>query len=86
LYDWVFILPRNGNFRVTLPNKQVVDVGVTRGGCATLETALDLIQHSKMQHVLGLCCGANILPRQSRVLAQGTFLATANLLVETFLA
>jgi hypothetical protein len=70
LYDWiVFILPRNGNLGVTMPNKQIVDVGVTRGGCATLETALHLIEHSEMQHVLGLCRGPSILPGKSRMLA-----------------
>jgi hypothetical protein len=68
LYDWVFILPRNGNLCVAMPNKQIVDVGVTRGGSVTLGTALHLVEHSEVQHVLGICRGLDVRPRNSRIL------------------
>lgn len=68
LYGRIIQLSRNGNFRVTLPNKQIVDIGVANGGCTTLEAALHLIEHPEMQQILGLCRSLKILCRRNRTL------------------
>jgi hypothetical protein len=81
-YGRVFQLSRNGNVRVTLPNKQVVDVGVTNRGCPTLETALYLIERPEMQYVLGLCRRLNVFCRRNWTLRQEAILTIANLLIE----
>jgi hypothetical protein len=65
-----------------LSNKQIVNVGIPNGSCATLHTTLYLVEHLEMQQILGLRRSLNFISRRNRALTQDAVLTMANLLVE----
>jgi hypothetical protein len=75
---------RMGNVRVIVLSKHVVNVGVSRWQRGILGDTVDLVERSEMQHVLGLCCGLNIVAGEDWILAQGAVLAKAELLIKGF--
>ncbi|KAK5632017.1 hypothetical protein RRF57_007731 [Xylaria bambusicola] len=69
-----------------MSRKHVVYIAIIPRLCGTLWATLNLVQHTKMEHVLGFCHSLNVFSGRSWGLGERAVLTMADLLVKIFVA